>query len=283
MFLYDSDGEKLVPGEEYVVFVYAIIEDEYKKIVNNFDDYITAPSAKFKLTTRLEAATDVDVSTTIPQELTFNVSQESIIDLKDVEYRCMFLPSNRELTTGLLTQVGLDNMEIYAEQLEIKASKHDRQYANKKLELTQLKLELKAHKQTLAKNADATVGGSSGGDKTAVLKGKISDCENDLKELIGKIGGNQNYPPVIDNTERFFFNLCIAQQVPAGSYIPVKSNDVEYDLSDLEAEYISGKVAVELETSTTDNFGNRLIEGKEYIPVVLSTYIGENKKPLQMQ
>jgi hypothetical protein len=51
--LLDSDGEAMKPEMLYTVFVMVQLEDAYKKQINNFDDYLTAPSAAFSLDPRL--------------------------------------------------------------------------------------------------------------------------------------------------------------------------------------------------------------------------------------
>ncbi|WP_299114009.1 hypothetical protein [uncultured Winogradskyella sp.] len=281
--LYDSDGEELKLGEEYVVFVYAILDDDYKKTINNFDDYITAPSATFKLTTVLEKAFDIDVpKDSTPQELKFNVKQESFVNVEDIEYRCMFLPSDEKLTKGLLTQAWLNNLEGYAEYLEKMASDHDKQYAKKQSQMTLLKVQMKARKQYLANNpievGEDAPSGSKGEDKYLLsIREKITNCQAEIDSLNQIKGGfgTEVFPPIIDSTDRFLFNLCVAEQVPAGSY---KAADIEYDVINEENEFITGSATVKILPDITDNFGNRLMDGHKYIPVILSINVGDNKK-----
>lgn len=282
--LYDSDGDELKLGEEYVVFVYAILEDEYKKLINSFDDYITAPSGTFKLTSQLEKALDLSITSGVtPEEFTFDVRQESFINIEDIEYRCMFLPSDAELTLGLLTQSGLNDLEKYAKYLEKMAGDYDKEYAKKQSELTLLKVQMKAHNQYLAKNhvgGDAEVSDQSRLDEQyrADLNAKIEKHQGDLKSLDAKKSayGSGIFPAVIDATGRFLFNLGIAEQVPAGSY--VVAENIEYNVTNEDDAYITGKATVKILPDVTDNFGNRLIEEQSYIPVVLSIYVGENRK-----
>lgn len=55
-YLKDSDGDLIKLGENYVVFVFAIFLDEYKRKLNDFSDYLSAPSKRFCLLNRLKAA-----------------------------------------------------------------------------------------------------------------------------------------------------------------------------------------------------------------------------------
>ncbi|MBC8054189.1 MAG: hypothetical protein H7Y13_14090, partial [Sphingobacteriaceae bacterium] len=48
--LQDTDGDEIVPGTNYVVFLLASYADDYKKKLNNFDDFLSAPSPFFCLT-----------------------------------------------------------------------------------------------------------------------------------------------------------------------------------------------------------------------------------------
>ncbi|MGB8192690.1 MAG: hypothetical protein WCF67_12260 [Chitinophagaceae bacterium] len=58
-------------------------------------------------------------------------------------------------------------------------------------------------------------------------------------------------------TPGFFFNLDMAEQVLAGNYTPTTKVD-------------NGNWKALVGPETTDNFGNRLIPGRTYIPVVLT-------------
>ena len=69
--------------------------------------------------------------------------------------------------------------------------------------------------------------------------------------------------PKIKNKKGFFFNLKLAENVASGNYtkaLPSSKNPLSYE--------------AKIDPTTTDNFGNALIDGKLYIPVVLSVYSG---------
>jgi hypothetical protein len=51
--LLDTDGDAMALGKKYVVFVMTVFMDDYKKTINNFDDFLSAPSPSFTLTNKL--------------------------------------------------------------------------------------------------------------------------------------------------------------------------------------------------------------------------------------
>jgi len=48
----DSDGDPIQPEQEYCVLVLAVYTTDYKKTINNFDDFLSAPSSPFLLNER---------------------------------------------------------------------------------------------------------------------------------------------------------------------------------------------------------------------------------------
>lgn len=146
--IFDSEGQKMLLGQNYVVFVLAVFNTGYKKIINNFDDFLSAPSAVFTLKNKLkspetktiqvtpsgdviiekgeiklkEKTADGEIDITadgtievdyIPnskvQTLKFNVKGNSAYA---VEYRCMFLQASSLSFAGLLTEAGMRNWDI---------------------------------------------------------------------------------------------------------------------------------------------------------------------------
>lgn len=138
----DSDGDPIGFGTNYVAFVLAVYKDNYKREVNDFTDFLSAPSRKFTLTNQLQAVNgakiktyeigkvidshekpkiDVDLNAnTIPVLMGEIAIIEQAYDLSDYAlklnfqtpvkvansplYKCMFLPANEKLTKGLLTR-----------------------------------------------------------------------------------------------------------------------------------------------------------------------------------
>ncbi|MCH9660700.1 MAG: hypothetical protein K0U54_07290, partial [Bacteroidetes bacterium] len=142
----DSDGDKIVCGQDYVVFIMAEYVKEYKRLINNFDNYLSAPSPEFCMTYALVAPDygtfsyikttpgpaapssgkpskgdpgkdikDGDgVTDTTPKQMTsfFNF-QTAYAENQgmEVQYRCMFLAAGEKIIEGLLTVNGLKTIE----------------------------------------------------------------------------------------------------------------------------------------------------------------------------
>jgi hypothetical protein len=143
----DSEGKPMLLGQNYVVFVLAVFNTGYKKMINNFDDFLSAPSAVFVLKNKLKKpgtntikvtpsgnviiekgeiklkekvdGGEVDITLDgeievdyIPnskvQTLTFNVEGNSGYA---VEYRCMFLQASSLSFAGLLSEAGTRNWD----------------------------------------------------------------------------------------------------------------------------------------------------------------------------
>lgn len=160
--LKDTDGDKMALGEEYVIFVYAELRINYKKIINTFDNYLSAASAKFSLTNQLNVTETSSILVTPngnlaiipivdipdsnskveqksePQVLSFQVWED--IDYA-VAYRCMFLPNNKGLVCDLLTVEGLQSIESEAEALEKIADRFDPKIADLSADITSLQAE----------------------------------------------------------------------------------------------------------------------------------------------
>lgn len=149
----DSEGDTFNFGQDYVVFIYAQYNDTYKRKINDFDNFLTAPSEKFVATHQLAGPAAITVTTTGdssvekqpkgPKEknskltvvgatntdpnglstvLNFSMPVNANYPFK-VEYRCMFLPVSASLTKGLLTQKSLESIEKKTNNLEAIYSK----------------------------------------------------------------------------------------------------------------------------------------------------------------
>lgn len=138
----DSDNEEINLGVNYVVFVMAIFEDDYKRKINCYDDYLSAPSQAFILTTRLESIPGkvIKISHFDKEELSVPelAAEESFkreqhvknaVEMEDsgvlaeytyvlrfevkenldkaVDYRCMLLPMSPDVADNLLTSESL--------------------------------------------------------------------------------------------------------------------------------------------------------------------------------
>lgn len=132
--LQDSDGDDVTTGTDYVVFVYAVYKEEYKKKLNTYDDFLSAPSTTFRFTIVLQpaqfaadsgsvAASDSGSSTDpnagFPQ-VKFSVNER---DNLSVEYRCAFLPTATAATSGLLDEGLLEKLDAEIVRLRNDADK----------------------------------------------------------------------------------------------------------------------------------------------------------------
>jgi hypothetical protein len=86
----DSDGDAMKLGQEYTVFILGEYTKEYKQRINNFEDYLSAPSAEFMMTHTLRSpepeAIKFDVRT---NTLSFSLTENANFK---VTCRCMYLP-----------------------------------------------------------------------------------------------------------------------------------------------------------------------------------------------
>lgn len=53
--IFDTDGDPIVKGQSYCAFVIVTFTNEYKKLLDNFNDFISAPSTPFIITRRIAA------------------------------------------------------------------------------------------------------------------------------------------------------------------------------------------------------------------------------------
>ncbi|PTX64061.1 hypothetical protein C8N46_101671 [Kordia periserrulae] len=156
--LEDTDGDAMILGNDYVIFVYAELRTNYKKIINTFDNYLSAASAKFTLQNQLSAPKSTDIIVTpngLPSKTKNNTAaqadetQKQVVSFtvwedKDytVSYRCMFLPHNKSFIKDLLTVEGLNAIESEAEGLERIADFYDPKIASTSTEITSTEAEI---------------------------------------------------------------------------------------------------------------------------------------------
>ncbi|WP_445455549.1 hypothetical protein [Flavobacterium sp. HNIBRBA15423] len=299
----DTSNNSLVLGENYVVFVLAQFTVDYKKSLNNFEDYLTAASSSFALTTPLNSPStdsikvsfleaDANPTNITTQVLQFNLNEKN----NNVEYRCMFLLNNSTLvnqmfkTEDLLSVENQIVKEINDEINKIKDEEDEIKAYNNKNLLDTLNSELEAliqKKTTLNQNdsaADTEVKKATKNSTTndndidtqiTELKARIQELTAiDLRDInpSDKEGNvsSQNQTP----KPGFFFNQLIAENVTDGNYTVPSGNQIQMVKNKIT-------VALPIQENTTDNFGNPLIEGNEYIPVVLSVASGPKKVAIQ--
>jgi len=246
--LQDSEGKSLELGKEYVVFVLVTFTTAYKRIINTFDDYLSAPSKMFLIQNQLNAVNaDALQQPTGNQIINFGIlenpayltNSQGVETLSNIQYRCVFLPNNTDLVRGLLTAEELKYIDeevkdrvqlekLYAEKIAVVKS----QIAALKNEATAEKVEqptLKNVKGTTAKKTSkANTAGITIAERMALLNIQLEILE---KELVVVKENKGHLQP------GFFFNLTTAEQIPAGSYtLADKGKDtlIAYLLSEID-------------------------------------------------
>lgn len=282
----DTDDDTIELGDDYNVFVYAALSNTYKTQLNNFENYLSAPSASFNLQNKLYAPAHADIKVKRTEdgaanekEITFTVAQNKDYE---VEYRIMLLPDNRRLVQGLLTAEGLRTLEEEVEKLEMIADKYDPKIAEDEAKINTLE----ATKGSLDAEVTAVLEelGNADSDETVklekqlqALKDKRSDTQKQLAKLKkelkqlkkAKAKAESTLQPNAQSKPGFFFNLLLAEQVPAGAYIvPTKEQITVEDNGEDNMRTVSIKVPILADSS--DNFGNRLMHNGKYIPAVLA-------------
>jgi hypothetical protein len=260
--LQDSDGDKMDLGVNYVVFVMAELMDEYKKAINDFDDYLSAPSASFTLTTQLKAPASKDIKF-VKNIVSFPVKEDKDPVKLEVEYRGIFLPANSNLVSGLLTAESLRSLEKDLEKLQKIADQYEPEIFKLEGELQTLQATLNGldeqKKEATTKGAEETATDTTDLDKSMgdVLK-QIKANSDALKKTKAEMNAAiKVLTPTVESQPGFYFDIKIAEQLPAANYTVAKPN------KDTKA------FDVAINDSTTDNFGNRLVAGNSYVPVVL--------------
>jgi hypothetical protein len=277
--LLDSDGDSMELGQKYVVFVLTVFTEEYKKAINNFDDYLSAPSATFKLTNRLSSPKPDKNNIIIKDKhLVFNVEHNEELP---VEYRCIFLPDNKDLIKGLLSEKGLRSIEQEVQKLETIADRYDPVIAQLEAELATLNskyngLKLESEGLTLQIKKTPKAEREKLREHLAKIHSDIQNTHKEISKTKSALKSNKSAQaramkslmPAKTVKPGFFFNLKLAEQVAAANYTVAHHHHADKHFA----------WHARIHENTTDNFGNRLIPGKRYVPVVLSasTALEEN-------
>lgn len=304
--LKDSDGDDITLGTGYVVFLMAVYTDAYKKSINNFSDFLSAPSSSFTLTSQLTAVenstinvsplkeknkTDNDIKSEqdftvflnqfladsqndtntaaksgYNYKVTFSAEENSA---QKVQYRVMLLPVYKGITQDLLTKNALQSFLNELSSLDAISNQYDPQIAALQSQLSQVELE--QQQAALEKNAK---GQKEYSQKSQSLSADIEKLKRQKANLLKNQSTSGSEKP------GFFFNLPLAEEVPVGSFIPAKQDNSSNNKN--AAKDATNWIAY-LGSDTTDNFGNMLVDGSKYIAVVLSYAIENNSKTKEIK
>ncbi len=270
----DSNGNSIDLGKEYCLFLYIKMTQEYKNMINNYEEVLSAGSENFKMTHLLNAVKFPTSATPSysGSKFQFKVTQPANYTM---QYRVMFLPSGSAKVGNLLSDSNLPTTKKSAAY----AMKFAKSKANVKAaqgKIAKIKTDYKGAID-IAKLEDHVSGAKSmaaakltklSPEESKALKGleianaTIATNQATIKELgKAKVEGYQTLGKC-----GVFFNLALAEQVPTGLYkVAALDKAAAPDVNS-----VSGTFEVTLDDTTTDNFGNKLIVGDEYVPVVLS-------------
>ncbi|MCH2193463.1 hypothetical protein [Kordia sp.] len=246
--LLDSEGNKLELGSEYVIFVMAVFTNTYKKSINTFDDYLSAPSKKFVLKNQLSSANAGGIQAPdVKNVIQFGIFENpdyfkngDTEDLKNIQYRCVLLPNDQDLVRGLLTT---DELEYIDE--EVKDREQLEALYNEKISDIQAKLYALNAQQKLDKVEDTPSKDiksiKASAKKTTKTNSKgITDAQRkDLLNLELQVLEKEKEQALANEDHLqpgFFFNLTVAEEIPAGSYTVAEPGDMtltQYLLKDL--------------------------------------------------
>jgi hypothetical protein len=354
----DTDGDPIVLGDQYVVFVMGVFDPKYKKAINNFEDYLTGSSENFTLEVNIPYPVKIKENAKNKSEILFEAKDEIIkeelnhlgIDAGDplvknpIQYRCMFLPvlaknvkesviRNSMLTYSELTEMAIDSAQhknnekvykasslsdrmsriadldraIISEDEKLKAELQE-QIKVQEGTIKHKKSKIEEHTKEFAqaekeiKNIDSKIdriekSGRPKAEKEREIKeenktrieheNKLNNLKKSIEELTEEINKEKQ---TISNLEKdikdqkkeenmlhheseigFIFDSIIASKIPASNYTVATSDD-----GDVSIEDSPNKFKVEIKPETTDNFGNRLIEGNHYLPAVLAVFDPSN-------
>lgn len=282
--LVDTDGDAMNLGDNYVVVVFAVLENSYKKIINTFDDYMTAPSRRFTLENRLNRVSannikaiggDTQKVITVSDNTTtgdLTVDEEEVIAVEkikfqvlenpnyEVEYHGLFLPDNTNLIKGLLTVEGLVDLEKETKTIEDIADEYDPQIEAKSEEINSLNSEISGLETQVNENNQIINDPSTSATKkkkaetqneklnTSITakKAEVTKLEAELASLEAtKEAKIENATNQDHIKPGFFFNLTTAEQIPAGSYTPIDRSDP--DTPQAVFNYLINELTVDLQ------------------------------------
>ena len=281
----DSDGDPIKLGVKYVVFVLALYTDDYKKKLNSFDDFLSAPSPSFTLKNTLAAVdgTAITVGPVQPANAPYDYLLKFTVDENPansdkVSYRCIFLPPNdpfagymlnKESTLALDQEVEL--LESIADQYDPKIAEIDATVVGLNNYISMLNSKVTSLKDDQNKSEDSTVNQNIDSQivelvlqinaQNAILLDEQQQLDSLEKERNDKI--NEIKDGIQSGRVGFLFNLKIAEQVLAGNYIvAIKTTQPP---PDADASFPSGSKKAKNNVTVTESADNS--DGSDFPPV----------------
>ncbi|MCG8574683.1 MAG: hypothetical protein MI810_07350 [Flavobacteriales bacterium] len=249
--LRDTDNERIEFGKSYVVFVFAKYLESYKSEINNFENFLSASSPIFTLTSELGGpiasnitveseeedlsmvtefdVIEIDVSNGtkkfeirkereedlnkkfLRQTMQFKLN-ESVNKGQDVEYRCMFIPANSDITANLLTEKELNSIEKADEMVQ----KVFEAYSSTILSIQAEMVEVKAEIHKCLADGD-TAKANELKNKYQELSAKLKETEASMNKDIARIK-QMKITSNFDTFEQMVDELKIVSQDDLGQF-----------------------------------------------------------------
>jgi hypothetical protein len=264
--LYDADGQAMVQGTSYVIFVYARYQEAYKKKINSFDDFLSAASLPFTLTTKVVAPEGTSIVMDAKANAPANSFSFTIDTLPDyaVEYRCMLLPYGEGVPAGLLNKLSLEQLELQLVQIQTVADAYDPRIAVLQAQLLRTDLKPEEKNKLTAGIRDLEQARNADMESLQILNAATVRM---------KANGKGSTAVPVKTEIGFLFNRTLAEEVTADNYLSKKFNPAEDKAPRREQEMYH--FTVPFTAATTDIFGRLLSNGSKYVPVVLAVFDGE--------
>ncbi len=305
--LKDSDGDMIKLGENYVVFVFAIYLDEYKRKLNDFSDFLSAPSKRFCLQNQLKTVdsgqffiyqvkgkTQELIAGTEPEDTQIKNAISKWKNMPSTpyvlffvagdkasfkpQYRCMLLPDYT--ANYLLTKASFHYLiDAEIEKAEAIASKYDPQIQSLQSQLIQLS----GDQEQTSRELD-----SIQGQLTASVTADSATMLTALQHQVTQVQDKTSQLATTVKTTQDQLDTAIQEKNTALDALhPDKGGKPGFFFNTTIAgqvsagNYTPAVVVLTLEngqslyamgfgTETTDNFGNQLTSGSVYIPAVYS-------------
>ncbi|MCF6437572.1 hypothetical protein [Pseudoalteromonas sp. MMG022] len=110
--LVDIDGHPIALGQQYIAYVYVVLNLDYQRYIGVYNNVISSPSASFSPTLNLPSVSHVHVDT---DSIEVTLNQPSCHDAGEVHLDCrvMLLPENKPDESGLLNCPGYGAVPFY--------------------------------------------------------------------------------------------------------------------------------------------------------------------------
>lgn len=296
----DINGDPLTPGQDYVVFLFLEYSNTYKAAINDFSNSMAAPSTVFRLHYKLPDFTGIEKVKDKNQILI------SVGYLQEIEQRCFLLPYDAKRSLDKLATEHSQSLTMFSENLcvvpgsgptstgnvrmdqfvslldkieaarkAVEKAKEDAQKDKKDVEQAITKA-IRDHIKPAAKDCvNFKLAKGEFGEKHAQIKIDFDFVTSQMAKAIASnwTGINVELKTIVPEIKKllpttgheldYLFNATIALQITRANYSLAQNKEQKDGKPSIEW-------TVDLTSTTTDIFGNRLRKGAAYIPVAMS-------------